>query len=149
MKRQDSICGNSISSQDFASRNYEEGIQDQNIQLSEICSVSIEAPISLQNTSELQRQSSPPISSISKNQSNTPVNRGENSGQSGWQHSLHTILDFLGKQITNQLPPLLISILVFVLVAMLIYQNSDGFKLKLDLEVSPISNPIEKVLEAK
>ncbi|MCL1465972.1 hypothetical protein [Argonema galeatum] len=64
------------------------------------------------------------------------------------QH-LPVILQFLAQQFTSPLPIVFGGVVSLVVIAMLLGPMSGGIRVKLDLEVSPSANQIEKATGAK
>jgi hypothetical protein len=76
------------------------------------------------------------------NQNNKEIDRRDVGLQCFW-----LFLKFIEQQLTSQLPLLFFGTLAFILATMLIGQSFEGIKFKLDLEVSPPSNQVDRNLK--
>ncbi|WP_335213316.1 hypothetical protein [Nostoc sp.] len=75
---------------------------------------------------------------------NSRDNLETDTSNAGLQY-LSIFLKFLEQQLTSQLPLFFIGTLGLIVIAILISQGSEGIKVKLDLEVSPKSNQVERI----
>ncbi|MFW9262343.1 hypothetical protein [Nostoc sp. CALU 546] len=111
-------------------------------------------PLQNESSASLQNSSVPtakvtPVTRITTDRQlpelkNSRNNLETNTSNAGLQY-LSVFLKFLEQQLTSQLPLFFIGTLGLIVIAMLISQGSEGIKVKLDLEVSPKYNQVERI----